>query len=195
MLTMVWTNKKTEDFTDIQLIHGCLSGKSRCQELLYRRFFSFAMSICIRYAKTTDDAMEVVNDSYLKMFENLKNFDKSKPFKSWFARILVNTAIDDFRKSKKFNANITVDEILDTDSREPTINEELNAEDIISLFSQLPDNLRITFNLHEIEGYSHEEIAEMLGIETSSSRANLTRAKSMLRNLYSKNVTTKSYNE
>lgn len=192
---MVWTNKKTEDFTDIQLIDGCLSGKSRCQELLYKRYFSFAMSICIRYAKTTDNAMEVVNDSYLKMFENLKSFDKSKPFKSWFARILVNTAIDDFRKSRKFNANIAVDEVSNSDSREPEIDEALNAEDIISLFSLLPDNLRITFNLHEIEGYSHEEIGEMLGIEASSSRANLTRAKSLLRNLYCKNALVKSYNE
>ena len=195
MLTMVWTNRRIDDFTDIQLIEGCLSGKSRFQELLYKRYFSFAMSICIRYAKTPDDAMEVVNDSYLKMFDNLKNFDKNKPFKSWFARILVNTAIDGFRKSKKFNANVTMDIIPDSNSQEPEIDQELNAEDIISLFSQLPDNLRITFNLHEIEGYSHEEIAELLGIETSSSRGNLTRAKSMLRNLYSINVTTKSYNE
>lgn len=192
---MVWTNRKLNDLTDIQLIEGCLSGKSRFQELLYRRYFSFAMSICVRYTKTPDDAMEVVNDSYLKMFDSLKSFDKSKPFKSWFARILVNTAIDDFRKSKKFNSHFAMDVIPDSDSQEPEIDQELNAEDIISLFSQLPDNLRITFNLHEIEGYSHQEIANMLGIETSSSRANLTRAKSMLRNLYSKNVTTESYNE
>ena len=192
---MVWTNRKLNDLTDIQLIEGCLSGKSRFQELLYRRYFSFAMSICVRYTKTPDDAMEVVNDSYLKMFDSLKSFDKSKPFKSWFARILVNTAIDDFRKSKKFNSHSAMDVIPDPDSQEPEIDQELNAEDIISLFSQLPDNLRITFNLHEIEGYSHQEIANMLGIETSSSRANLTRAKSMLRNLYSKNVTTESYNE
>ncbi|HOP05156.1 MAG TPA: RNA polymerase sigma factor [Tenuifilaceae bacterium] len=192
---MVWTNRKLNDLTDIQLIEGCLSGKSRFQELLYRRYFSFAMSICVRYTKTPDDAMEVVNDSYLKMFDSLKSFDKSKPFKSWFARILVNTAIDDFRKSKKFNSHFAMDVMPDSDSQEPEIDQELNAEDIISLFSQLPDNLRITFNLHEIEGYSHQEIANMLGIETSSSRANLTRAKSMLRNLYSKNVTTESYNE
>lgn len=192
---MVWTNRKLNDLTDIQLIEGCLSGKSRFQELLYRRYFSFAMSICVRYTKTPDDAMEVVNDSYLKMFDSLKSFDKSKPFKSWFARILVNTAIDDFRKSKKFNSHFALDVMPDSDSQEPEIDQELNAEDIISLFSQLPDNLRITFNLHEIEGYSHQEIANMLGIETSSSRANLTRAKSMLRNLYSKNVTTESYNE
>ncbi|HPE19514.1 MAG TPA: RNA polymerase sigma factor [Tenuifilaceae bacterium] len=192
---MVWTNRKLNDLTDIQLIEGCLSGKSRFQELLYRRYFSFAMSICVRYTKTPDDAMEVVNDSYLKMFDSLKSFDKSKPFKSWFARILVNTAIDNFRKSKKFNSHFAMDVMPDSDSQEPEIDQELNAEDIISLFSQLPDNLRITFNLHEIEGYSHQEIANMLGIETSSSRANLTRAKSMLRNLYSKNVTTESYNE
>ncbi len=192
---MVWTNRKLNDLTDIQLIEGCLSGKSRFQELLYRRYFSFAMSICVRYTKTPDDAMEVVNDSYLKMFDSLKSFDKSKPFKSWFARILVNTAIDNFRKSKKFNSHFALDVMPDSDSQEPEIDQELNAEDIISLFSQLPDNLRITFNLHEIEGYSHQEIANMLGIETSSSRANLTRAKSMLRNLYSKNVTTESYNE
>jgi RNA polymerase sigma-70 factor (ECF subfamily) len=142
------------------------------------------MSICIRYIPNQDEAMEAVNDSYLKLFDNLNGYDKSKPFKSWFAKIIVNTAIDSYRKNLKHSSLVSISNALEQDEKEPEIVQELSAEEIIKLLAKLPDNLRITFNLYEIEGYSHEEIGEILGIAESSSRANLTRAKQILRTLY-----------
>jgi RNA polymerase sigma-70 factor (ECF subfamily) len=191
------SKKRQEDiYSDLQLISNCKKGEVKCQELLYRRFFSFAMSIGIRYARNPEDAIEIVNDSFLKVFERLNEFDTSRPFKSWFARILVNTAIDSYRKNLKFQANVFLDSIPETNEQDIRMEKELEADDILKLFDELPDAYRVTFNLHEMEGYSHEEIGEMLGIAPSSSRSNLTRAKKMLRDLYSKHFNTvRSYNE
>jgi len=183
---MIWDKKKENGFTDAELVEGCISGKSKYQELLYRRFFSFAMSICIRYTPSSEEAMEVVNDSFVKVFENLGSYDKLKPFNSWFAKIVVNTSIDSYRRNLRHSNTLSISSIPETEKLEPDIDQELSAEDILKLFADLPENYRVVFNLYEVEGYSHEEIGEMLGIAPSTSRANLTRAKQQLRELYKK---------
>jgi RNA polymerase sigma-70 factor (ECF subfamily) len=184
---MAWQKEKKTNFTDIELLEGCKAGKSKFQELLYKRFFSFAMGICIRYTPNTNDALEVVNDAFLKVFENIHSYDTTRPFNSWFSKVIVNSAIDSFRKTQKFHAEVTLNGAEAIEDHEPTMDEELSANEILMLFAQLPDTFRITFNLYEIEGYSHEEIGEMMGISTSTSRSNLTRAKKMLRKLYHMN--------
>ncbi len=173
--------------SDLELIRRCSEGESRAQELLYRRYFSFAMSICIRYTKDQSEAMEIVNDSYIKMLNNLRGFDSSKSFKSWYGRILVNSAIDNYRRNAKYLSHLPISDLETVQEQEPEINTELSANEILSLFNLLPDNYRVTFNLYEIEGYSHEEIGQMLDISTSTSRSNLSRAKKILRELYRKN--------
>jgi RNA polymerase sigma-70 factor (ECF subfamily) len=190
-------NKEEHNFfSDLQLISGCKKGEVKFQELLYRQYFSFAMSIGIRYAGNPEDAIEIVNDSFLKVFDSLNEFDTSKPFKSWFAKILVNTAIDNYRKNQKHEATVFLDRIPENNEQDVRMDIELDANDILKLFDELPDAYRVTFNLYEVEGYSHEEIGEMLGIATSTSRSNLARAKRMLRNLYCKHFNVvRNYNE
>ena len=192
-------NRREEDeqaLSDLDLIRRCAEGEVRAQELLYRRYFSFAMSVCIRYTKDEYEAMEIVNDSYMKVLDNIGEFDVSKPFRSWYGRILVNSAIDNYRRNTRHPSYIQITDLEATEEQEPGIYTELSANDILSLFSQLPDNYRVTFNLFEIEGYSHEEIGQMLGISTSTSRSNLARAKKMLRELYKRNFNpAKSSNE
>lgn len=187
---MIWKGSKDNNLTEAQIIEGCKTGKAKFQELLYKQFFSFAMSICTRYAKSNDEAMEVVNDSFLKVFEKIASYDASKPFKSWFAKILVNTAIDTYRRNLKQNSTLSLGKTHEFEELDPNIEHELSAEDILKLFAELPDTLRITFNLYEVEGYSHEEIGEILGVATSTSRANLARAKQLLRTLYNQNFNT-----
>jgi RNA polymerase sigma-70 factor (ECF subfamily) len=172
--------------SDLDLVNRCISGDKKCQEALYKRFFSFAMSICIRYTKNNNDAIEVVNDSFMKVLDNLSSFDTSKPFIKWYAKILVNTAIDSYRKEAKHNSTLSINSIIDTEDVDPEIDTELSANEILNLFNDLPESYRITFNLYEIEGYSHDEIGKMLGVSESTSRSNLTRAKKMLRSLYIK---------
>jgi RNA polymerase sigma factor (sigma-70 family) len=196
---MLRMNRREEDekaLSDLDLIRHCSAGDVRAQELLYKRYFSFAMSVCIRYTKDEYEAMGIVNDSYMKVLDSIEEFDGSKPFRSWYGRILVNSAIDNYRRNTRHPSYIQINDLERTEEQEPEIDTELSAKDILSLFSQLPDNYRVTFSLFEIEGYSHEEIGQMLGISTSTSRSNLARAKKMLRVLYKRNFNpAKSSNE
>lgn len=175
-----------QDYSDPELIAGCLNGKELCQEVLYKRYFSYAMSVSLRYTRNRDDAMEVVNDSYMKVLDKLADFDPSKSFRAWYSKILVNTSIDYYRRNLKRKDDISVDMISDMADEEPEIDIELSADDILTIFSSLPENYKLTFNLYEIEGYSHEEIADMMGISVSTSRSNLSRAKKTVREIYYK---------
>ena len=173
---------------DPELFRRCLEGESRAQELLYKRYFSFAMSLCMRYSRDKYEAMQIVNDSYMKVLRNIREFDSSKSFRSWYGRILINSAVDNYRRNLKHSSHLQKSNEMEADEeQEPSISAELSVNEILSLFNRLPDNYRLTFNLYEIEGYSHEEIGQILGISPSTSRSNLSRAKKMLRELYKKN--------
>jgi RNA polymerase sigma factor (sigma-70 family) len=187
MLSMGKRGKNEKDFTDLEIIRRCSAGEGKAQEILYRRYFSFAMSVAVRYTYDKGDAMEIVNDSYMKVLDKISEFDPTRSFRSWYGKVVVNTAIDNYRRNIKHASFIPLDDIVPTEEMEPEIDAELSAEDILSLFSQIPENLRVTFNMFEIEGYSHDEIGAMLGITASSSRSNLARAKKLLRELYIKN--------
>jgi len=176
-----------QEFSDPELIVLCSEGSVRAQEVLYRRYFSFAMSVAIRYTCDEGEAMEIVNDSFMKVLEKTGEFDTTRDFKPWYGRIIVNSAIDNYRHNAKHVTHLQLHEIETTEEQEPEIDANLSAEEILRLFSQLPEQLRVTFNLFEIEGYSHNEIGQILGITASSSRSNLTRAKKMLKELYVKN--------
>ncbi|HBE42488.1 MAG TPA: RNA polymerase subunit sigma-70 [Bacteroidales bacterium] len=188
MLRMRSREKEERTLSDLELIRRCSEGEPLAQELLYRRYFSFAMSVCVRYTRDQYEAMEIVNDSYMKVLGSIGEFDGSKPFRSWYGRILVNSAIDNYRRNVKHTSHLQISDLEATEDQEPTVSDELSANEILSLFSRLPDNYRVTFNLYEIEGYSHEEIGQMLDISTSTSRSNLSRAKKMLRELYKRNI-------
>jgi RNA polymerase sigma-70 factor (ECF subfamily) len=187
MLRMGRRKEDEQGLSDLELVRRCSEGDVRAQELLYRRWFSYAMSVCIRYTKDEYEAMETVNDSFMKVLGSADQYDGTKPFRAWYGRILVNSSIDNYRRNAKHNFHLPLSDIETTEEEEPQVNAELSAREILALFSQLPDNYKVTFNLFEIEGYSHEEIGQMLGITTSSSRSNLARAKKMLRELYVKN--------
>jgi RNA polymerase sigma factor (sigma-70 family) len=188
MLLMGKREKNEQALSDLELIRRCSEGEVRAQELLYRRYFSFAMSVAIRYTCDEGEAMEIVNDSYMKVLDKISGFDTTRPFRSWYGKILVNSAIDKYRRrNTRHSLHIQISEIEATKEQEPEIDAELFAGDILYLFMQLPENYRVTFNLFEIEGYTHNEIGQMLGITTSSSRSNLARAKKVLRELYIKN--------
>jgi len=176
------------EYSDPELVKGCDGGDRRSQEILYKRYFSFAMSICIRYTRDENEVMEIVNDSFMKVMNGLSDYDSSRPFKPWYGKVLVNTAIDNYRKNLKFNEYLSINTITETAEWEPEIEAELSVNDILTLYRHLPGHYKITFNLFEIEGYSHEEIGQMMGVTASTSRSNLARAKKMLRELYNKHI-------
>ncbi len=168
-----------------KILKACKRGSLKHQEMLYRKFYAYGMSITLRYTKSKEEAIEVLNDSFLKVFENIKKFDKNKSFKSWFRQITINTSIDYFRKNKKIIQTDNIEECKTENFEIETIS-NLEVDDILKLLNSIPKQYSIIFNLYEIEGYNHNEIAEKLSISDSTSRANLSRAKKMLRELYTK---------
>ena len=163
-----------------ELIRQCKSGSLKYQELLYKQFYGYAMGISLRYCQNRDDAMEVVNDAFIKLFKSIDSFDAEKPFKAWLRTIVVNTAIDRRRKDIKLLQNTDLDEAGHLTIGISAI-EDLLADDIISMMQMLPPIQLAIFNLFEIDGYNHDEIGEMLKIPASSSRVYLSRAKEKLR--------------
>ncbi|MCF8222641.1 MAG: sigma-70 family RNA polymerase sigma factor [Bacteroidales bacterium] len=174
--------------SDRELVEESLKGKLFFREALYKRYFSYAMSVALRYTISRDEAMEVVNDSFLKVLDKLDSYDTAKEFKKWYGRIVINTAIDRYRRRRKDEITINIEIEYSERVKAPEIEEKLSVDDILGLFSFLPDIYKITFNLYEIEGYDHKEIGRMMGISTSTSRSNLARAKKMLRQLYNKKL-------
>jgi RNA polymerase sigma factor (sigma-70 family) len=164
-----------------ELVKQCKSGSLKYQELLYKQFYGYAMGISLRYSLNRDDALEVVNDAFIKVFNAINNFNSDKPFKAWLRTILVNTAIDRRRKDLKFQLNVELENA--TAMSGANVIENLNAQDILKLMKQLPPIQLTIFNLYEIDGYSHDEIGQILSIPVSSSRVYLSRAKEKLRSV------------
>jgi RNA polymerase sigma-70 factor (ECF subfamily) len=179
-------NKANTDH-ELRLLKGCKRGKAEAQEGLYRHYYGYAMSICLRYAGSRDEASEILNDSFIKIFAKIKQFDFKKSFRAWLRRIIVNTAIDHYRKNKKHQYGLDIS-AAEGEMESENVLHQLAAEEIFKLIQQLPDKYRLAFNLYEIEGYSHEEIAEQLGVPIGTSRSNLSRAKRKLRELVSQHL-------
>jgi len=179
------------DKEELNIVLNCKKGKNKYKESLYKYYYSFGISISLRYSYSKEECIEILNDSFIKVFDKIKSFDENQEFRAWFRRIIINTAIDYYRKNSKIKAflDFESDEIIESDAIS-----RLSVEDILSLLNRLPEIYRITFNLYEIEGYSHEEIANILDTTASTSRANLSRAKKMLREAYI-NLNKLSYNE
>lgn len=171
--------------TEEDLIGQCKTGDLRWLEMLYKHFYGYAMGIGLRYCNNRDDAMEVVNDGFIKVFNTLDRYSDDKPFKAWLRRIIVNTAIDKHRKEKKHMWAEDLDAAGDL-AHHTTVIEHMNARDILNMMDKLPQLHRTVFNLYEIDGYSHDDIADMLAISASSSRVYLSRGKEKLRELITK---------
>ena len=173
--------QNTAGIADDILIGQCKKGNLKHQELLYKRFYGYAMGISLRYSYSKDDALEAVNDAFIKAFKAINQYNNDKPFKAWLRTIVVNASIDRRRKDIKHQLNLELDDNAPIASTNYTITALLSANDILKMLDQLPAIQRTIFNLYEIDGYSHDEIAAMVNISTSSSRVYLSRAKEKLR--------------
>lgn len=168
---------------DLQrLIDGCIEQDRQSQELLYKKLYGFALKICLRYAANRSDASEVLNEGFFKAFTNMEKYNKSWPFKSWLSKIMYNTSIDYYRANLRWSQMTNLDK-SDYIVNEATIEHKLGYEDLLAIIQQLPPAYRIIFNLYAIDGYSHEEIAEMVGISASTSRSNLHKARQKLQQM------------
>ncbi len=166
----------------VRLLDGCRRGDAASQKEVYARYYGYGMNITLRYGRTREEAVEVLNDGFLKIFRHMDRYNPAFPFLSWFRRIMVNTAIDHFRSTRK---EMDMLELLEEGLGDQAVEMPLleAPSDLLPILQQLTPGYRMVFNLYVMEEYTHEEIGEMLGITTSASRSNLTRAKQRLREL------------
>ena len=165
-----------------QLILDCKNNCRGSQEKIYRHFYAYAFRVSSLNAYSRDEAVDIMNDSFLKFFEALDSFNEKKPVKPWFRKIIVNTAID--RHRKKRNEFLCFEPTaMDNAQVSADVFENLNIEDILNALNQLSRTHRMVFTLYEMEGYNHSQVAEKLNIAESSSRTFLTRAKQKLRTI------------
>ncbi len=164
------------------LLTGCVSMHRESQKLLYQKFYSYGMSICLRYADNRDEAAEILNDGFMKIFQNIKKFDLARPFKPWLRRIMVNTAINHYHQKQR---ELKTDELDNAryHSEQENILAGISYQEIIVMLQKLSPAYRTVFNLYVIEGYKHEEIASMLGVSIGTSKSNLFKAKEQLKRI------------
>ncbi|GAB4015010.1 RNA polymerase sigma factor [Spirosoma koreense] len=164
------------------LLAGCLRNQRQSQELLYRQFYGYAMSICLRYVSTREGALEVLNDGFLKVFTRLDQYDPAQPFKGWLRRILINTAVDHYRQEVRHHHYDDVEKVEHTAASESADGlSQLAHEDLLALIQRLSPSYRLVFNLYVMDGFTHDEIATQLGISVGASKSNLARARENLR--------------
>ncbi|MHA4808220.1 RNA polymerase sigma factor [Flavitalea flava] len=166
------------------MIKGCLKNDRKTQEELYRRFYQVMMVLCVRYTKNEQEAVEVLNDGFLKVFMNIALYDaKQASFYTWVRKIIINTAIDFLRREQLYlNGDLVLQE-----KEEPVIENDairkLNSEDLLKVVRQLPSATRLVFNLYTIDGFNHREIASLLKISEGTSKWHLSEARKHLKRI------------
>lgn len=171
----------SEDNLD-SVIKACIDNNNQAQRTLIKLHLGFAKSICARYSSNEQEVEEMINDGFLKIFNNLSKYDSAQPFKAWVRTIMVNMAIDYYRSNKKYQLHVTINEIELTDFNDDVIS-QLSVEEIMGLISKLSPMYRMVFMLYVVEGYKHKEIAERLGIQEGTSKSNLQDARIKLQEM------------
>jgi RNA polymerase sigma-70 factor (ECF subfamily) len=167
---------------------NCMNGCRKSQKDLYDCFSSKMFAICLRYAKNQMDAEDILQEGFIKLYKNLDRFRGEGSFEGWVRRIFVNTAIEHIRKQKQSNTDIN--EQVENSFRDQSANalDKLFQKDLLHTTSGLSDGYKTVFSMYAVEGFSHKEIADQLGISESTSKSQFSRAKAILRNLLQGNV-------
>lgn len=163
------------------LLIGCLGNDRQSQKMFYKHFFGYAMSVCLRYTRDRNEATEVLNEGFLKVFKKLRLYDPEKPMKAWIRRIMINTAIDYYRANKRHEGSSEqLENALEISIEESAIS-SLSYKEILGEVQHLTPAYRSVFNLYVIDGFNHEEIAGQLDISVGTSKSNLSRARGILK--------------
>ncbi|HEY1046697.1 MAG TPA: sigma-70 family RNA polymerase sigma factor [Bacteroidia bacterium] len=161
------------------LIKGCLKEDRECQRELYKRFSGKMMAVCMRYAGNRMEAEDMLQDAFIKVFDNIGKFKNEGSLEGWVRRIVVNTAINKIRANK-----VRFEELGEENDgflhHDKNIIDRMSEKDILKLISEMPQGYKYVFNMYAIEGLSHKEIADNLGIEEASSRSQYAKAKKYL---------------
>ncbi len=166
--------------TEKELVEQCLKLEPKAQRMFFDLFSGRLMTICRRYGRSQQEAEDMLQEAFIRIFSNLSKYKSDGSLEGWVRRITVNTSIKVLQKKGNRHSSDDIDDYA-IDAGTPSELEVLEAEDLIALINILPLGYKSVFNLYEIEGYSHKEIGVMLAISESTSRSQLTKAKKMLR--------------
>lgn len=170
------------EISEEKLIKGCVKGDSLYQKTFFEKYSPRVMGIAMRYTKSPDEAHDILQETFIKAFNNLKSYKNTGPIEGWLRKICVNTALDYIRKNKQKGF---IEDIDDVDYKLPIMSgnilDEMAAEDIINILNTLPLGYKTVFNMFVIDGYSHKEIAEQLEISVSTSKSQFSRARAILK--------------
>lgn len=195
-LTLTWVNTEGGDAAHAELVDGCLAGDRRAQRRVHELFYGKMMAVCMRYTKNTDQAKDILQDGFIKVFASIDKFNRAGSFEGWIRRIIVNTAIDHFRRSKNayllLGEERSIEDFSDAEEEDILADDEGEEEwdvkpaDVINAMQKLTPAYRTVFNLYVFEELTHKEIADMLGINIGTSKSNLAKAKHNLKKLLTK---------
>ncbi|MCC7302904.1 MAG: RNA polymerase sigma factor [Bacteroidia bacterium] len=169
--------------SDEELVSGCLKKNPLAQKQLWERFSRKMMGVCLRYSNDKDDAEDILQVGFIKVFENIESFKGSGSLEGWVRRIMVNTALNHYRQNKQSRESLdieVVDYMVEGDNQ---VSDRLDAKELMRMIQKLPPGFRSVFNLFAIEGYSHREIAEMLEISEGTSKSQYARARMYLQRM------------
>jgi RNA polymerase sigma-70 factor (ECF subfamily) len=166
--------------TEEAILKGCLQNDPAAQRELYNRYSPKMLSVCYRFAHNREDAEDMLQEGFIKIFSQMHTFGNRGAFEGWIRRIIVHTCINILKKNKKFNESVDIIHATGAMVREESVPSIVQAKQIVECIRMLPIGYRTVLNLYAIEGYSHREIGMMLDIEESTSRSQYTRAKAML---------------
>ena len=166
---------------DTTLVIECVKGNVRAQQKLFDKFARKMLGVCLRYAKNTEQAEDVLQDGFVKVYSKLKDFKMEGSLEGWIRRIMVNTALDQIRKNGKLLGDTNIDDVGYKIENNAFVFEGLVAEDLMKLVQAMPTGYKVVFNMFAIEGYTHFEIGETLGISENTSKSQYSRARAYLR--------------
>ncbi len=169
--------------TEEAILSGCLQNDAGAQRELYTRYSPKMLSVCYRFAHNREDAEDMLQEGFIKVFSQVHTFHNKGAFEGWVRRIMVHTCINHLKKNKKFNESVDIIYANGVQVREESVPSIVQAKQIVECIRLLPLGYRTVLNLYAIEGYTHKEISAMLDVEESTSRSQYTRAKQMLEDI------------
>ncbi|HTH83681.1 MAG TPA: sigma-70 family RNA polymerase sigma factor [Mucilaginibacter sp.] len=173
-------------YTVDELITRCKAGERKAQEMLYKQFAAKMLGVCLRYATDKMEAEDMLQNGFVKVFNKLPDYRGEGSFEGWIRRIMVHSAIEYYRKHHKMMQMIDVADMSSEPSVNPAALNNIGVQDLVNIIAQLSPGYRMVFNLYAIEGYSHKEIAGIVGITEGASKSQLSRARTILKNMVSK---------
>lgn len=177
------TERKPYDFSDEELIEGALNKDKHLQEMLYRKYADGMFTVACNYSDNDDDAADILQDGFIKVFKKLSSHDPTKSLGGWIRRIIINTALDLYKSTKR-HLEVVEDYGLE-ETEEIDLFENHNSIEIVKYVNNLPEKAKMVLKLYAIEGYGHQEIATSMNISVGTSKSQLNRAKTLLKSMIS----------